>query len=208
MDKEIAEQFRKKNSEILKNKLKLDVSNNLSTLTLSLNHILKLEMDAAMPKFSNIYIDADAVPHLEEQQVILKKLSLRFLDETKKYLKNKKHDLIETIDKIEITSSLDVYYELILSSSEEFSNNLRVELKQYIETCLMMDIKTLNKEEISFMKQDFVYERIFSFLIDNVSRRLIDKTVEQLQVRNQTLMNNAKAAYDHYYLLENLTEIK
>lgn len=107
MDKELKQQFQEKNLEILKNKLKLDVGNNMNTLTLSLNHILDLEVFSALQKFGNIYLDAGAKLKEKDQQKILIQIGKKYLEETKTYLKKKRNDFFIFIDEFSFEDDIE-----------------------------------------------------------------------------------------------------
>lgn len=205
MDKELKQQFQEKNLEILKNKLKLDVSNNMNTLTLSLNHILDLEVSSALQKFGNIYLDAGAKFKEKEQQKILIQIGQKYLEETKAYLKQKRNDFLTFIDEFSFEDSIETYYDVILNAEKDFSEILKNKLVNYIEIKLNSSIIKMTHKYISKEKQEFVLERTINFLTDHFVRRLVDKTIEQINMRSYTLVNNAKDNYSHYNILPTIS---
>lgn len=205
MDKELKQQFQEKNLEILKNKLKLDVSNNMNTLTLSLNHILDLEVSSALQKFGNIYLDAGAKFKEKEQQKILIQIGQKYLEETKAYLKQKRNDFLTFIDEFSFEDSIETYYDVILNAEKDFSEILKNKLVNYIEIKLNSSIIKMTHKYISKEKQEFVLERTINFLTDHFVRRLVDKTIEQINIRSYTLVNNAKDNYSHYNILPTIS---
>lgn len=205
MDKELKQQFQEKNLEILKNKLKLDVGNNMNTLTLSLNHILDLEVFSALQKFGNIYLDAGAKLKERDQQKILIQIGKKYLEETKTYLKKKRNDFFIFIDEFSFEDDIETYYNIILNTEKDFSEILKNKLVSYIEVNLNSSIIKMNHKYISKEKQEFVLERTMKFLTDHFVRRLVDKTNEQINIRSYTLVNNAKDNYSHYNILPTIS---
>lgn len=201
MDEELKQQFKIKNLEILKNKLKLDVHNNMNTLTLSLNHILDLEVSTAMNKTALIYYDADVRFNDGDQEEILISLGKKYIEVTKEYLKIKKTDLIKTIEAFTVDTDISTYYGVIENTELEVDEFLKEQLSSYIDEKLIVMINKLNKRYVSVAQKDFVLERLLNFLKDNFIRRLSSKTVEQINLRNQTLINNAKDNYERYITL-------
>lgn len=201
MDEELKQQFKIKNLEILKNKLKLDVHNNMNTLTLSLNHILDLEVSTAMNKTALIYYDADVRFKDGDQEEILISLGKKYIEVTKEYLKIKKTDLIKTIETFTVDTDISTYYGVIENTELEVDEFLKEQLSSYIDEKLIVMINKLNKRYVSVAQKDFVLERLLNFLKDNFIRRLSSKTVEQINLRNQTLINNAKDNYERYITL-------
>lgn len=201
MDEELKQQFKIKNLEILKNKLKLDVHNNMNTLILSLNHILDLEVSTAMNKTALIYYDADVRFNDGDQEEILISFGKKYIEVTKEYLKIKKTDLLKTIEAFTVDTDISTYYCVIENTELEVDEFLKEQLLSYIDDKLIVMINKLNKRYVSVAQKDFVLERLLNFLKDSFIRRLSSKTVEQINLRNQTLINNAKDNYERYITL-------
>ena len=204
MDQELITQFQEKNLEILRNKLKLDVSNNMDALTLSLNQLLDFEVSNAQTKILNIFLDVDAKMKDGEQTKILIAIGEKYLDETKNYLKAKRKELMQLINQITSEEKFNFYESTLQRTETEFSDYLKNTLISYVDQEAVSSVKKLSRKTVSKVHQDFVNQRTVNYLKEHFVRRLADKTIEQLQIRNQTLINNAYDTYQHYMQLPNV----
>lgn len=202
MEQDLALQLQEKNLEILKNKLKLDVSNNMNSLTLSLNHILDFEVTSALSKFLTIYQDVSCPVEEDELHQILIQIGQKYLEEMKQNLRKKKSDIFEEIDNFSIPFQVDDFTHFLNTIDEDdFFVPMKDILISYIENSITNELRRLNQKSVTQENQDFVFSREMAFLTDHFVRRLVDKTEEQVQVRNQTFVNNAKSNYEHYCTL-------
>lgn len=198
MDEEIRTQFQVKNLTILKNKMQLDIRNSMDTLTLGLKNLLDFEVESAKTKVLNIYQDVDAKIKDGDQNEILVLLSEQYLKETKSYLNKKRKDLLKCVESISSLDSLDSYKNSITDTFTDFDIFLKDKLVTYIEEDLMKQVRKLSTKVVSKEKRDFVNDRMAVFLKEHFVRRLVDKTQEQMQMRNRSLINNACDNYEHF----------
>ncbi len=203
-DLELQQQFAQKNLEILKNKLNLDIDHNMEALTLSLNHILELEVSSAFLKIITIYHDAgDASVQESDIRYFLIPLGEVFLEEMKRHLMGKRKEYHLQLEKDMSSFTIDDYLHLLDFDEDYFDLTLRNRLNQFVEEEVISKFQQLTKQLLDPEKRAFVDQRILSFLQDHFLRRLLDKTKEQVFIRNQTLKNNAKANFEHYLILPN-----
>ena len=141
MDQELITQFQEKNLEILRNKLKLDVSNNMDALTLSLNHLLDFEVANAQTKILNIFLDVDAKMKDGEQTKILIAIGEKYLDETKNYLKAKRKELMQLINQITSEEKFNFYESTLQRTETEFSDYLKNTLISYVDQEAVSSVK-------------------------------------------------------------------
>ncbi len=198
MDEEIRTQFQVKNLTILKNKMQLDIRNSMDTLTLGLKNLLDFEVESAKTKVLNIYQDVDAKIKDGDQDEILVLLGEQYLEETKSYLNKKRKDLLKCVESISSLDSLDSYKTSITDTFTDFDIFLKDKLVTYIEEDLMKQVRKLSTKVVSKEKRDFVNDRMAVFLKEHFVRRLVDKTQEQMQMRNRSLINNACDNYEHF----------
>ena len=198
MDEEIRTQFQVKNLTILKNKMQLDIRNSMDTLTLGLKNLLDFEVESAKTKVLNIYQDVDAKIKDGDQDEILVLLGEKYLEETKSYLNKKRKDLLKCVESISSLDSLDSYKTSITDTFTDFDIFLKDKLVTYIEEDLMKQVRKLSTKVVSKEKRDFVNDRMAVFLKEHFVRRLVDKTQEQMQMRNRSLINNACDNYEHF----------
>ena len=198
MDEEIRTQFQVKNLTILKNKMQLDIRNSMDTLTLGLKNLLDFEVESAKTKVLNIYQDVDAKIKDGDQDEISVLLGEQYLKETKSYLNKKRKDLLKCVESISSLDSLDSYKTSITDTFTDFDIFLKDKLVTYIEEDLMKQVRKLSTKVVSKENRDFVNDRMAVFLKEHFVRRLVDKTQEQMQMRNRSLINNACDNYEHF----------
>ncbi len=202
MDEELKQKFQEKNLEILKRKLQLDISNNLDSLTLSLQNILDFEMVGAKSKMLSIFCDANPDFKSNEQNEILISLGKIYIKETKKYIKDKQKELLAMANSLTI-ATFDDYCSYIVSTKSDFETFLKNVLITYIDNDVFPLLEILCQKEMPIEKNSFVLERTMNYLKDNLVRRLVNRTTEQMHIRNQTLINNALDNYKHFHNLPN-----
>lgn len=201
MEQDFVLQLQEKNLEILKNKLKLDVANNMNSLTLSLNHILDLEVASALSKLIIIYQDVSSDIKEDQLQQILIQVGQKYLDEMKQYLKKKRTDIFGEINSLSLPFEVTQFCNLLDLVKDGDISIIKETLISYIEKMSIPTLKDLNKTCVIEANREFVFSREMAFLTDHFVRRLIDKTEEQLHIRSQTFINNANSNYEHYSAL-------
>lgn len=169
---DVAKMFEVKNKEIFRNKLQLDIDNNVDSLIKTITNILNLEFMSFIKKMER-RMDNDCSCHFlsdsvsKKQEIIMKQV-VNSLD-------TKKNSLRETIVNLSLDKNCIEDYRLKLEKTTEL-------LQSEIYNCLnfiISDDKELFSESMLVYVEDF-------------KMQLYDKINSQIELRDMTLLNNAR----------------
>lgn len=192
-DKEIKEMFLKKNKEIIKNKLILDISNNIDSLVATIENIIYLEFGIYKEKLFNIDVE----------KINRKKVNSIFND-YQEYLNNKTKELINLkkeacsvfIEGDNIDREINDYEVILDSTTNDIENKLLKLIMVYIDENIISNIVS----EEWYLNND---NKINFYLNEKLGKDIFDKVILQLKDRDKIIYNNAQESYEKYLILNN-----
>lgn len=192
-DKEIKEMFLKKNKEIIKNKLILDISNNIDSLVATIENIIYLEFGIYKEKLFNIDVE----------KINRKKVNSIFND-YQEYLNNKTKELINLkkkacavfIEGDNLNREINDYEVILDSTTNDIENKLLKLIMVYIDENIISNIVS----EEWYLNND---NKINFYLNEKLGKDIFDKVISQLKDRDKIIYNNAQESYEKYLILNN-----
>lgn len=190
-DKEIKEMFLKKNKEIIKNKLILDINNNIDSLVATIENIIYLEFGVYKEKLFCI-----------NPENINKKKINSILNQYQEYINKKINDLINIkkiecsnfIEQNDFSKEIDAYTILL----EKTTNNIENKLLNLIITYIDEEIISNLVSEEWYLNND---NKIEFYLNEKLGKDIFDKILLQLKDRDKIIYNNAKESFEKYLTL-------
>ncbi|MGN0973361.1 MAG: hypothetical protein ACI4OT_01320 [Bacilli bacterium] len=192
-DKEIKEMFLKKNKEIIKNKLTLDIDNNIDSLVATMENIIYLEFGIYKEKIFNIDVE----------KINRKKVN-SILNGYQEYLNNKIKELInlkkeacsDFIDEDNLDKGINEYEAILDSTTNDIENKLLNLIMGYIDENIISNIVS----EEWYLDND---NKINFYLNEKLGKDIFDKVILQLKDRDKIIYNNAQESYEKYLILNN-----
>ncbi len=190
-NEDIKKQLEVKNKEIYRNKLNLDVDNNLEVLVLTIDNLLNSMSKEGVKKILEI---DEGIKHQKEveQQIF------NFIDLYREQLMNlfisKKDNLKETII---IDNNLDIYKDKLHDDYLNFENNLNL-FSNKIITELENELKL-------FFEDKFKLKRLNDYLNNIFLVNLNNKTLDIVKTRDLILLNTFQETYLKYLELNRNT---
>lgn len=195
---DINEMFMKKNYEILKNKLDLDINNNADSLNhtvsnfidlkaLGLNKYITETYDDLKIKYKEVKIKSI----IKDESNILKEIFLKAIEDRKNQISE---FFNQDIDVTQITDEyLENYHQHIDNLTENFKNNVEVAARE--EICIKFS--ELIIKEYKFPNQ-YSKEKLLEYINKSYCNGIIEKIVSESILRNTTLKNLSKEAFERF----------
>lgn len=195
---DINEMFLKKNYEILKNKLDLDINNNADSLNHTISNFIDLKAIGLNKYITEMYSDLkikykeDKIKKIiEEESKILKEIFLKNIEERKQQISSFFNQDID-VTKIEDNYLTD-YHEHIDNLTETFKNNIEVSAREEICTNFSEIVIELYKLPDQYSK-----EKLLEYINKSYCNSVIEKIVSESILRNTTLKNLSKEAFERF----------
>ena len=195
---DINEMFLKKNYEILKNKLDLDINNNADSLNHTISNFIDLKAIGLNKYITEMYSDLkikykeDKIKKIiEEESKILKEIFLKNIEERKQQISSFFNQDID-VTKIEDNYLTD-YHEHIDNLTETFKNNIEVSAREEICTNFSEIVIELYKLPDQYSK-----EKLLEYINKSYCNSVIEKIVSESNLRNTTLKNLSKEAFERF----------
>ena len=195
---DINQMFREKNYEILKNKLDLDIKNNADSLNHTMSNFTDLKAISLCKYLVDLYgslnVEYDDY-HLKEmiddESFKLKDLFLKNIVDRKEKIESFFEREVD-INKISEDYITD-YQEHIDSFTTSFNENIEVDIRDEVCTnFLNAIIKTYN------LPDENSKEQLMEYINKSYCNSLIEKIESEVTLRNTTLKNLAKEAFERF----------
>ncbi len=185
-------EFKKKNEQMLKDKLCLDLDNNKDSLFQALSNYYRQRFIEAKNNILSIYKDANQNVDVELIDQVLFDYGKVIQNESKKVLLEEFMHLKECTSCIELSDkSIKNYYLEVEVTFEKYIESFSMELDKCLNEEVTKDIKRLNKEEDLVILNN----RIEYLFKNSLPNSIIKKTDEYIQDRKMAIINNAKESY-------------
>ncbi len=190
-DEDIKKQLEVKNQEIYLNKLNLDLDNNLEVLVLTIDNLLKIQLDELQRKIIEI-------SEGYEYEKDFKDGSIKFMDLYTNNLMNLLQDRKTHMQEIlELDNDIEIYKNKL----KEIYSNITLSL----ENKSALIIKKLEKELISYLNTDFQIQRLNAYLEYIFLKNLNNKVCDVIRNRDVILINTFNETYFKYLELNRNT---
>lgn len=178
--------LKEKNIEITKNKLVLDIENNMDSLLQNIENILNLEMIGIERNLETSFSIVD--------KIFLKQVKV----ECTKYLKKQ-------IEQIILLSREFIYKE---SLTKSFSQNYEAHFKK-LDYLFLQEEELLNRKIENIIHKSLQKDKdligITKYVIGKIEVKILQKVNIQFKERTNIILNNAKETYNKYLLLNKKT---
>lgn len=194
----INEMFFKKNYEILKNKLDLDINNNADSLNHTISNFIDLKAIGLNKYITELYDDLKikykdekVKKIIEEESKVLKSIFLKNIEERKENISKFFNQEIDAT-KIEDTY-LNDYHNHIDNLTETFKENVDVSARE--EICTKFSEKVIGAYKLP---DQYSKEKLLEYINKSYCNGLIEKMVSESILRNSTLKNLSKEAFERF----------
>lgn len=195
---DINEMFLKKNYEILKNKLDLDINNNADSLNHTISNFIDLKAISLNKYVIETYEDLkikykeDKIKKIiEDESNVLKEIFLKAIEERKNQISAYFN---QDIDVSKITDDyLDDYHNHIDNLTENFKNNVEVAARE--EICTKFSELIIKEYKLP---DQYSKEKLLEYINKNYCNSVIEKIVSESILRNATLKNLSKEAFERF----------
>lgn len=174
-EEDIKKQLEVKNIEIFKNKLKLDINNNMEGLVLTIENLINKLINESTNRILGI---AESFSYKEEIEKDIEEYFSKYLDYLMELLDKKRNNILKSIN-------LNVNYE---DCFDKETNNILVKLNEFYDN----NIDKLVKKIQSYYDDSFCKERINNYLKNNLKENVDIKIIETIKGRDIILLNTFK----------------
>ena len=195
---DINQMFMNKNYEILKKKLDLDINNNADSLNHTVSNFIDLKAIGLNKYICETYMDIkliykeDKIKELiENESKILKEIFLKHIEERKNQISS---FFNQDIDATTITDEFLVdYHKHIDDLTENLKNNIEVAARE--EICTKFSEKVI---ELYKLPNKQTKEILLEYINKSYCNNIIEKVVSESILRNTTLKNLSKEAFERF----------
>ena len=195
---DINEMFLRKNYEILKNKLDLDINNNADSLNHTISNFIDLKALSLNKYVIEMYDDLKIKykeekikKMIEEESIKLKEIFLKNIEERKEQISS---FFTQEIDVTKITDEyLTDYHNHIDNLTEKLKNNIEVNAREEICTKFSESIVKEYKLPDQYNK-----EKLLEYINKSYCNSIIEKIVSESILRNTTLKNLSREAFERF----------
>lgn len=195
---DINEMFLKKNYEILKNKLDLDINNNADSLNHTISNFIDLKAIGLNKYIIEMYDDLNIKYNPKKIEDLikngsntLKEIFLNAIEERKNQISsffNKDIDVTKITDEY-----LENYHNHIDNLTENFKNNIEVTARE--EICINFSEKIIKEYKLP---DEYSKEKLLEYINKSYCNSIIEKIVSESILRNTTLKNLSKEAFERF----------
>ena len=195
---DINKMFMNKNYEILKKKLDLDINNNADSLNHTVSNFIDLKAIGLNKYICETYMDIklkykeEKIKELiENESKILKEIFLNHIEERKNQISS---FFNQDIDATTITDEFLVdYHKHIDDLTENLKNNIEVAARE--EICIKFSEKVI---ELYKLPNKQTKEMLLEYINKSYCNNIIEKVVSESILRNTTLKNLSKEAFERF----------
>ncbi len=174
-EEDIKKQLEVKNIEIFKNKLKLDINNNMEGLVLTIENLINKLINESTNRILGI---AESFSYKEEIEKDIEEYFSKYLDCLMELLDKKRNNILKSIN-------LNVNYE---DCFDKETNNILVKLNEFYDN----NVDNLVKKIQGYYDDSFCKERINNYLKNNLKENVDIKIIETIKGRDIILLNTFK----------------
>lgn len=195
---DINKMFQKKNFEILKNKLNLDINNNADSLNHTMSNFIDLKEIGLQKCILEIYQDLKII---YDKKIVTNKITAES-EKLKQIILNlilfRKEKISSFLDMdIDVSLIDDTYLENYHSHIDnltiEFNNNIELKVREEICTNFSNEII-----KIYNMPDEHTKDKLVEYINKSYSSTIIDKIESEALLRNTTLKNLSNEAFERF----------
>lgn len=195
---DINKMFMNKNYEILKKKLDLDINNNADSLNHTVSNFIDLKAIGLNKYICETYEDLkikykeDKIKEvIEKESKILKEIFLNHIEERKEQISS---FFNQDIDATTITDEFLINYQKHIDDlTENLKNNIEVAAREEICTKFSENVIELYK-----LPDKQTKETLLEYINKSYCNNIIEKVVSESILRNTTLKNLSKEAFERF----------
>ncbi len=195
---DINKMFQKKNFEILKNKLNLDINNNADSLNHTMSNFIDLKEIGLQKYILEMYKDMKII---YDKKKVISKITAES-EKLKQIILNlilfRKENISSYLDMdIDVNLIDDTYLENYHSHIDhltiEFNNNIELKVREEICTNFSNEIT-----KIYNMPDEHTKDKLIEYINKSYSSTIIDKIESEALLRNTTLKNLSNEAFERF----------
>ncbi len=191
IDNDIKEMFYKKNREIIKNKLILDLDNNIDSLVATIENIIYLEFAIYKEKIFTIdvgNINKNKVAKiLESYQKSINKIIAELIG-----IKKEKCSFF--INELVMKDSIISYEDTLEKATDDIFSKFLSTMEKYVDEDIISNLIV----DDWYLHND---KKINFYLNEKLGKDLFDKIILQLKDRDKIIYNNANESFKKYLAL-------
>lgn len=204
---DINEMFLKKNYEILRNKLDLDINNNADSLNHTISNFVDLKAIGLNKYITEMYVDLKIKYKEEKLKKLIENESKILKEIFEKNIKERKEHISEFFNQdIDVTkiedSYLTNYHQHIDNLTETFKNNIDLSARE--EICTNFSEKVV---ELYKLPNQYSKEKLLEYINKSYCNTVIEKIVSESILRNSTLKNLSTEAFERFKSMNEKTVI-
>jgi len=195
---DINEMFLRKNYEILKNKLDLDINNNADSLNHTISNFIDLKAIKLKKYIIEMYNDLKIKYKEEKLKKILEEESDNLKEIFLKNIEDRKNQISSFFNQdIEVSQIkddyLENYHQHIDNLTENFKNNIEIASREEICTKFSeLVVKTYK------LPDQYSKEKLLEYINKSYCNSIIEKIESEAILRNATLKNLSKEAFERF----------
>lgn len=207
MEQDVTSMFKEKNKEILLNTLKYDIEKNVTSVLETMVNIFNNEFDTAITKVTSIYEDGGNINSRKYITDTINQMKLDSYKEVEILLNNKKVNLEETLEQLEFTDiGFQKYYDAVAETTEVLKESLRKYCIDDVQRDAIESFQENIQIEICLEKRDVVLSRVQDYFTYRLYGKLESKLYQELELRDNNLLNKAREGYIRYQQIAQKTE--
>lgn len=190
--------FQTKNYEILKKKLDLDINNNADSLNHTMSNFIDLKAISLNKYISEMYKDLNIKYKESELKKMIREESNKLKEICLNHIRDRKDKISSffnrEIDVTKITDDyLDDYHSHIDNLTTSFDDEIEISLREEICTNFSNQIVKSYK-----MPEETSKEQLLEYINKSYCNNLIEKIESETNLRNTTLKNLSKEAFERF----------
>lgn len=199
VDQDIISMFKEKNKAILIQNLKYDTERNIDSLMETLNNIINNDFDIAKKNIKSIFDGYDFDLYFCKIDNLIDSMKDESYKIITEIIQNKKNTIITDIDSLCFEEEeMKNYYSLIDNTTKTIQitleNNVFNDIIQKGSNSFFKLIEKLKNREGS----DLIKNRINDYISIRLYKKLEDKMLSAIRIRDNNLINKGKESYDKY----------
>lgn len=190
--------FQTKNYEILKKKLDLDINNNADSLNHTMSNFIDLKAISLNKYISEMYKDLNIKYKESELKKMIREESNKLKEICLNHIRDRKDKISSFFNReIDVTKInddyLDDYHSHIDNLTTSFDDEIEISLREEICTNFSNQIVKSYK-----MPEETSKEQLLEYINKSYCNNLIEKIESETNLRNTTLKNLSKEAFERF----------
>lgn len=197
MDQDIISMFKEKNKSILIQNLKFDTERNVDSLISTLNNIIVNDFEIAKRNIKLIFDDYGKNQFEFKIDELLSNIQNKSYNVVEELINLKRNSILNDLESLSFEEEeMNNYYALIDNTTkvlqEKLCDNLFDDIKIYANKELS---KFINKKDDA---DNVMQNRIVDYINIRLFKKLEDKILSSIRIRDNNLINKGKESYDKY----------